>query len=56
MRPITQKTVDDMAVLAELMATGCPSVSEGARRMGLTQSRGDQLWQRIRRELGEQAV
>jgi hypothetical protein len=45
-----------MDQIADAMANGCPSISEAARRLGLTQSRTDQLWQRIRRDLGAQAV
>lgn len=42
--------------LAELMANGCPSISQAARTLRMTQSRCDQHWQAIRRGLGEQAV
>lgn len=41
--------------LAELMASGCPSVAEAARRMVISQSYADQMWQRIKRRLGNQA-
>lgn len=41
--------------LAEEMANGCPSISEAARRMRILQSRADQHWQAIRRDLGPQA-
>ncbi|MCI1143074.1 hypothetical protein MOP88_13520 [Sphingomonas sp. WKB10] len=34
---------------------GCASISAAAIEMGISQSRADQLWQRIRAELGEQA-
>jgi hypothetical protein len=34
--------------LAEEMANGCPSVSEAARRLRMTQTRADQHWQAIR--------
>lgn len=37
--------------LAELMADGCPSISEAARRLDIKQSRADQHWQAIRSEL-----
>jgi hypothetical protein len=48
----TRQLMDD---LADLMAEGCPSISEAARRLGLGQSHADQLWQRIRKALGPQA-
>lgn len=54
-RVVAPKTVEQMDDMAERMANGCRSVSAVARDMGLTQSRADQLWQRIRRGLGEQA-
>jgi len=38
--------------LAELMAEGCPSVSEAARRMGVSQKRADLYWQAIKDGLG----
>lgn len=38
--------------LAEEMANGCPTVSEAARRLCLTQSRADQHWQAIKNGLG----
>lgn len=38
--------------LAEEMANGCPSVSEAARRLRITQSRADQHWQAIKAALG----
>lgn len=38
--------------LAEQMANGCPSISEAARRMRITQSRADQHWQAIKDGLG----
>lgn len=38
--------------LAEEMANGCPSISEAARRMRITQSRADQHWQAIKAALG----
>jgi len=38
--------------LAEEMANGCPSISEAARRMQITQSRADQHWQAIKDGLG----
>jgi hypothetical protein len=46
--PVRQARTD----LAELMANGCPSISEAARTMRITQSRCDQHWQAIKRELG----
>jgi hypothetical protein len=49
-------TAENMDALADLLADGVKSVSEAARRLGMTQSRADQLWQRIRRALGPQAV
>ena len=50
--PVRQARAD----LAELMAEGCPSISQAARTLKITQSRCDQHWQAIRRELGPQAV
>lgn len=50
--PVQQARTD----LAELMANGCPSISQAARTLKITQSRADQHWQAIRRGLGEQAV
>lgn len=41
--------------LAELMAEGCPTVREAARRMRLSNKRADIHWQAIRRGLGPQA-
>ena len=55
-RGIASDTRRKMDELAELMGAGCPSIVEASRRMGLTQSRTDQLWQRIKRDLGPQAV
>lgn len=52
---VSQATVAQMDRLADQMADGCPSISEAARRLGLTQSRTDQLWQRVRKGLGPQA-
>ena len=52
---VAAKTRTQMDELADHMADGCPSISEAARRMGMAQNRTDQLWQRIRRDLGEQA-
>ena len=49
----TRQAMDD---LAEAMAEGAPSVSAAARTLRLTQSRADQLWQRVRAELGPQAA
>lgn len=53
---VTQETLAQMDRLADQMADGCPSISEAARRIGLSQSRADQLWQRIRKGLGAQAA
>lgn len=53
---VSPETLAAMNRLADTMAEGCPSISEAARRLGLTQSRTDQLWQRIRRGCGAQAV
>lgn len=55
-RILSALTMVRMDLLAEEMANGCPTIVEAARRLGLTQSRADQLWQRIRRDLGAQAV
>lgn len=55
-RKVTAKASSEADALAALMAEGCPTVSEAARRLNLTQSRADQLWQRIRRDLGQQAA
>lgn len=49
------KAQGQIAVLAELMAEGCASIAGAAREMAITRSWADQLWQRIRSELGEQA-
>jgi DNA-binding MarR family transcriptional regulator len=49
------KAQGQIAVLAELMAEGCASITDAAREMGVTRSWADQLWQRIRADLGEQA-
>ncbi len=49
------KTKGQIAILAEAMAGGCASVSDAAIKMGITRSWADQLWQRIRTDLGEQA-
>jgi len=51
----TDKTRQGMDDLAEAMANGAPSISAAARELHLTQSRADQLWQKIRAELGSQA-
>ena len=48
-------TVRHMDRMADLMADGCPSVTEAAYRMKLTQTEADRVWQRIRRSLGKQA-
>ena len=53
---VSSKTIALMDDLAERMANGCASISQVARDMGITQSHADQLWQRIRRALGAQAV
>lgn len=55
-RVLSALTLVRMDLLADEMANGCPSIVEAARRLGLTQSRADQLWQRIRRELVVQAA
>jgi hypothetical protein len=52
---VSQKTRRLMDELAGLIAEG-ESIIGAGRRMGLKQSYTDQLWQRIRRQLGEQAV
>lgn len=49
------KTKEQISVLAEKMAEGCASIVVAAAEMGITRSWGDQLWQRIRADLGEQA-
>lgn len=49
------KAQGQIAELAELMAEGCPSIVTAAQEMGITRSWADQLWQRIRSDLGEQA-
>jgi hypothetical protein len=53
---ISAKSRAEMDTLADLMAEGCPSIAEAARRLGTSQTRTDQHWQRIRRDLGEQAA
>lgn len=47
-------TEQRMHALAEHMAEG-GSVAAWARLAGLSQSMGNKLWQRIKRQLGEQA-
>lgn len=54
-RGVAAKAQGQIGVLAELMAEGCASISAAAIEMGISQSRADQLWQRIRADLGEQA-
>jgi hypothetical protein len=49
------KAAGQIATLAELMAEGCASVTLAAAEMGITRSWADQLWQRIRADLGDQA-
>lgn len=51
-RETSSAVVGQRDALADLMADGCPSISEAARRMSLTQSRTDQHWQAIKRDLG----
>lgn len=48
-RDTNRQACDD---LAEQMANGCPSISEAARRMRITQIRADQHWQAIKSALG----
>jgi hypothetical protein len=48
-------TVEQMNALADLMADGVATIVGAARLLGVSQSRADQLWQLIRRELGPQA-
>lgn len=48
-------TAEHMNALADLMADGVATIVFAARLLGVSQSRADQLWQRIRRELGPQA-
>lgn len=48
-------TVEQMNALADLMADGVATIVGAARLLSVSQSRADQLWQRIRRELGPQA-
>lgn len=54
--PVRNKTRQAMDDLAEAMANGAPSISEVARTMRIDQRRANELWQRIRAELGPQAV
>lgn len=42
--------------LADLMADGCPTIAEAARRLGMSQTIADRHWQTLRRDLGEQAA
>ncbi len=49
------KAQGQIAVLAELMAEGCASITDAAREMAVTRSWADQLWRRIRADLGDQA-
>ena len=49
------RTLARMDELADLMADGCPTISEAARRMGMRQPRVHELWQRICKGLGPQA-
>ncbi|MFG6284753.1 hypothetical protein [Sphingomonas sp. S6] len=55
-RGIQPATLRQMDRLADLMADGCPSITEAAYRMRTTQQTADRCWQLIRRELGRQAV
>lgn len=48
-------TIEQMNALADLMADGVKTISGAARLLSMQQQRADQLWQRIRRELGPQA-
>jgi hypothetical protein len=52
---VSERTVSLMDDLAKLVSEGDSIVGAG-RKLGLKQSYTDQLWQRIRRGLGEQAV
>jgi hypothetical protein len=52
---VSQKTLGLMDQLAELVAEGSSVVGAG-RELGLTQSRADQLWQRIKKPMGMQAA
>ena len=52
---VQRTTVEQMNALADLMADGVATIVGAARLLGVSQSRADQLWQRIRRELGPQA-
>ena len=52
---VQRTTIEQMDTLADLMAGGVPTIIGAARLLGVSQSRADQLWQRIRRELGPQA-
>lgn len=52
---VSHKTRLTMDALAELVANGS-TISGAGLTLGLTQSYADQLWQRIKRELGAQAV
>lgn len=54
--PVRNKTRQAMDDLAEEMANGSPSISQAARTMRIDQRRANELWQRIRAELGPQAV
>lgn len=55
-RGIQPATLRQMDRLADHMADGCPSITEAAYRMRITQQTADRCWQLIRRELGKQAV
>ncbi|MEE8610118.1 MAG: hypothetical protein V3V60_08525 [Sphingomonas aquatilis] len=55
-RGIQPATLRQMDRLADLMADGCPSITEAAYRMRTTQQTADRCWQLIRRGLGKQAI
>lgn len=55
-KSIGQTAAEQAAQLAELMAEGCASIAEAARRLDVSQQWADKLWQRIKRELGPQAA
>ena len=50
------QTRERMAVLADHMADGCPSIIRAANDLGWTQGNTERLWKMVRRELGWQAA
>jgi hypothetical protein len=55
MKTVSAETRKRMDQLAERVADGS-SIAAAGRAIGLSQTMADKLWQRIRRDIGEQAV